>query len=864
MDHPLRSIAPATAIVVLVAVVDLALGPGVSLVPLLVVGPLLAAALAAPREAAGVGAFAVVVAVAVAVSNHALSHTRFLVGVSTVLVGAVLGPVVAAARAHERAARRMAERSGARTDLAVRAGRLFDSGADPLEHLDELAALPVPALADLCVVDLFDLGGALRTATVASERPDKAIALREMRRAHPVRPDSDHPVALVARSGRPVLLRDIEEPDLQAWGYDDDHRDRMRRLGYHSAIVVPLTARGRTIGTVALHKLEGSDPYDDEDLDAAADFARRAGLAIDHARLGAALGATEAELRTVLGGLAEAVTVRRPDGSLVYANQAAAELEGYGSVGEMLEAPVDDFLRRWVVRDEHGDEVERERLPAVRALGGEDPAVLLLALTDRTTGERRWRLTKSTPVLGRDGRPRLAVNVIEDVTEQRRRELGQTFLAHVSKVLTAPLDPAETLEQVAAAVVPKLADWCTIDMPDERGRLRRVATADRAPERRRRSSLLIRERPGRPLRVGPPQVMRTGESEFHPQISDELLRAAALDDAQLEQLRAVGARSVLCVPMVGASDVIGAITMGTVETGRRLSRDDLALAEELGRRTGLAVEHAREHRERSAIAGTLQEALLPPRLPVIADLTIAARFRAAGGGDTVGGDFYDLFPIESDPGAWMLIIGDVTGKGPAAAAITSLARYAMRTAALYERDPSRVLRRLNQVLSHDEQPRRLCTAVCARVEPAPGRATVTVARAGHPPPLLISEDGHVSGVGEPGTLLGAFEHGHWTDTTVHLGPAATLVLYTDGVTDTRGPEGRFGHDRLERIVGSAAGHDPDHVAAALDEALLAFQEGSQRDDVALLVLQPAPVGGETSVVGDGAGYTPARSSDIVR
>jgi serine phosphatase RsbU (regulator of sigma subunit) len=342
--------------------------------------------------------------------------------------------------------------------------------------------------------------------------------------------------------------------------------------------------------------------------------------------------------------------------------------------------------------------------------------------------------------------------------------------------------------------------------------------------------------------------MRTGVPEFYPQITDELLRSAAQDLHQLERLRRVGARSVLTVPMVAATGVIGTITLGTIESGRRLTVEDLALAEELGRRAGTAVEHARVHGERSETAATLQAALLPPRLPELPELAIAARFRAAGGGDTVGGDFYDLFPIAGEDRAWMVVMGDVTGKGAAAAAITSLARYAMRTAALYERDPSRVLQRLNHVLVHDDDRRRLCTAVCARVEPRPGGTAVTIACAGHPPPLRTHRDGRVEAIGEPGTLLGAFEHGHWTDTAVELAPQESVVLYTDGVTDTRGAHSRFGIERLMDVVAAAAGRGADEVASALDDALLGFQEGPQRDDVALLVLQPAAASEPRSAV----------------
>jgi serine phosphatase RsbU (regulator of sigma subunit) len=263
---------------------------------------------------------------------------------------------------------------------------------------------------------------------------------------------------------------------------------------------------------------------------------------------------------------------------------------------------------------------------------------------------------------------------------------------------------------------------------------------------------------------------------------------------------------------------------------------ELDVAEELGRRAGVAVDHAQVHDERTQIAATLQEALLPPRLPSIPGLMLAARFRAAGRGTQVGGDFYDLFPVD---GGWMVLMGDVTGKGASAAATTSLARYTMRVAARYEQSPARVLERLNETLREDtDRPQQICTALCMRIEPDPhGPIRVTVACGGHPPPLLARADAPVQLVGEPGTLLGAFGEGEWYDTSIALIPGDLLLLFTDGVTDTRGARERFGQERVEALFGELAGEDADAVAQRLDDALLDFQDGPQRDDVALLVMQ---------------------------
>jgi serine phosphatase RsbU (regulator of sigma subunit) len=245
------------------------------------------------------------------------------------------------------------------------------------------------------------------------------------------------------------------------------------------------------------------------------------------------------------------------------------------------------------------------------------------------------------------------------------------------------------------------------------------------------------------------------------------------------------------------------------------------------------------HAARTHIATTLQRSLLPPRLPLVPGVTIAARFRAAGETSEVGGDFYDVFAVGD---AWMVVVGDVTGKGPEAAAITSLARFTMRTAAMYERSPGAVLARLNEALAADPDRRQLCTAVCARIEAGDdGTLAAVVARGGHPPPYLVDARGGPQAVGTPGPLLGAFDDGAWEERRVTVGAGDALVFYTDGVTDTHGPGGElFGHERLEELLSSAAGFDADEVASRIDDALRAFETGHQRDDVALLVLRCAP------------------------
>ncbi|HEX6619738.1 MAG TPA: GAF domain-containing SpoIIE family protein phosphatase, partial [Solirubrobacteraceae bacterium] len=349
----------------------------------------------------------------------------------------------------------------------------------------------------------------------------------------------------------------------------------------------------------------------------------------------------------------------------------------------------------------------------------------------------------------------------------------------------------------------------------------------------------------------PAHVLRTGRGVVIGDFDDAAALAwAGGDEERAAVLRASGTRSAMVVPMVAGDRAIGVVTLGTSHSARRLGEAELSLAGELARRAGIAVENARLHADRSHIATTLQRSLLPPRLPVVPGVTIAARFRAAGETSEVGGDFYDVFGVGD---AWMVVVGDVTGKGPGAATITSLARYTMRTAAMYERSPSAVLARLNAALAADPDRRQICTAVCARIEPAgDGTLRVVLARGGHPPPFLISAAGGADTVGTPGPLLGAFDGGDWEESHFVVGVGDALVFYTDGVTDTRGEDGDlFGEDRLSDLLEGSAALDADEVASRIDDALQAFEHGHQRDDVALLVLR-AGAGGDAALAGAGA------------
>lgn len=237
-------------------------------------------------------------------------------------------------------------------------------------------------------------------------------------------------------------------------------------------------------------------------------------------------------------------------------------------------------------------------------------------------------------------------------------------------------------------------------------------------------------------------------------------------------------------------------------------------------------------RERLAhIARTLQASLLPPLLPEIEGIQLAAAFQALGEGYEVGGDFYDAFELSDR--RWAFSLGDVCGKGSEAAALTALARYTLRAAAMRNRDPAAVLNTLNEAINR-QHPDQFCTAVYATLEPQSGK--VELALGGHPHPLLLTASGVVTKVGSPSALLGPYEHWDGRTDTLTLGPGDMLVFYSDGVTEARAAKELFGEQRLEGTLAAATGLQAQGAVNLIEASVLNFA-GELDDDLAILAVR---------------------------
>lgn len=416
---------------------------------------------------------------------------------------------------------------------------------------------------------------------------------------------------------------------------------------------------------------------------------------------------------------------------------------------------------------------------------------------------------------------------------QRRAQ----FLADASRQVSGSLNLAHTVRRSLAACVPHLADWAQIMQlgPDGAAYTSFVAGAPgpTSTARRHPSADGVNGQV-RLLITGRPELLHVAldQDPLHP----DGLVALVPDQGMREQVAALRPADVLGLPLTARGTTFGTLTLAR-RTGYGFVAEDISLAEELAVRIALALDAARRYAERSNVATVLQASLRPPDLPKLEGAALAARYRPASGDGEIGGDFYDAWGDSAD---WSFVLGDVSGKGVDAAVITGQARHTVRGASAVDRDPSAVLRALNTMLDGTTQGRYV-TAVYGRVRrQAGGGLHVTVASAGHPPPLLVRASGEVEPVAVRGLAAGLVAAVEYAQTQVLLAPGDTLVVYTDGVTEASHHSVRHGTRRLAGLLSQYAQAGVDALVEAIEITVLEESGGKQRDDLAVLALRAAP------------------------
>lgn len=477
----------------------------------------------------------------------------------------------------------------------------------------------------------------------------------------------------------------------------------------------------------------------------------------------------------------------------------------------------------------HPDDRESSLDRLQTALDG-DAAGPVVYRTVGADGEVRWIEGRGRAV--RDTHREVAgvLGVCQDVTERERYRQRSEFVAETGRLLGSSLQTGETLIGLTELAVPRLADWCVIDLV-EHGQLWPTAVSHTDPDR---IQLLRRlgHAYGYSREYAPARTVATGEIEHLPEITDELVQHIADDEEHLALLRELAPRSLVAVPLRARGRIIGALTLAYAESGRRHTDDDVGLATDLAEHAAIALDNAALYEERSQLVKALQDALAPGRLPELPGVELAARYDPAGP-EEVGGDFYDV--IATGDG-WLVVLGDVRGKGAAAASMASLARHTIRAAATRTSDPAEILAVLNDALVEHDPEESFCTAVCARLTVGEGPMRVRIVCGGHPLPLCLRADGEVERVSCGGLLVGLFDDLALAPAELDLAPGELLLLYTDGITEARNGNEEYGTARLEQVLRAAAGRSAEGVLDHLRADVSAWEDG-QADDAVMIVLR---------------------------
>ncbi|MFI6377084.1 SpoIIE family protein phosphatase [Streptomyces sp. NPDC050546] len=430
---------------------------------------------------------------------------------------------------------------------------------------------------------------------------------------------------------------------------------------------------------------------------------------------------------------------------------------------------------------------------------------------------------------------------------ERLRRGSLNFLVEASDLLAGTLDRDQTLALMAQMTVPTLATWCavyTIAHQASEPYLSYVLHEDEELIDGIKS-LLSKVPPPDPVPTPGARVWTAPGEVAHQAALRSSMRSLGLSGGPTHQVTpgigptlatasAVGGETVV-LPLVARNRVIGMLTLGK-PTDEHFRQEILELAEDLSRRAALALDNARLYSERTAISQSLQRSLLPPELPVIAGVEVEVIYRAAGEGNEVGGDFYDVFPISD--GAYGFAIGDVCGTGPNAAAVTGLARHALRLLAREGLSGPAVLERLNSAILDEGARSRFLTLLYGEMRPQEdGSAELKVVCAGHPLPLRLRQDGSVEPAAEPQPLLGVIEDLELYEQTVTLDPGDVLLCVTDGVTERREGARMLGDDGLADVLTTCTGLTAGAVAARIMRAVERFASDAPSDDMAILAMR---------------------------
>lgn len=705
-------------------------------------------------------------------------------------------------------------------------------GSSPLaETMDRISDVIVPGFADVCVIDVISDGQVTRVATrVSGPGGDE---FEEVLAARIPNLPTDITDSAASHKSPARLIPRLTDEMLRDLAHDEADLIWLRAFAPHSAITVPLSSRGSKVGALTLVSTWSKRRYAEEDARFVETLGGRVALALDNAGLFLDLQSIEQRMDSVMSVLDQAVVIHDSRGSLIFANAAALKMFNVEDPATVLGAdnvPVQD---RFDFYDENGDPFRLEESPLMAVLDGEKPDPQTIRIISRITGREAWLRAKTQGVSGPAGASLYAVTALEDLTDIKKEEFAHSLLARISEVVHESPDYEQTIRNLAELSVPQLADWCSIYVPRPAdGTLAMVAVAHMDAARRELARTIAEEIPiSLDDRHGPAEVLRSGEAIVVEDVASEL-ESQDLGPRLTTMVRKLDLGSAMILPLSIGDRNLGTFHLAN-ETGRRpYNSFDRDLGERLAARIAIALESSLLASERATIASDLQQGLLPAPIPRIEGWSVATLYRPAGVANEVGGDFYDAFTFR---GGWMVVMGDVTGRGSRAASVTGLARQTLRTASALTGDPIAALGELNRaLLARDDT--SLCSVVAIALRQGSGRE-ISMAVAGHPPPLCVCE-GRLTEIMPTGPVLGAFANPSWDLREITLGTNEQLVVYTDGVTEASGRTERFGEDRLQESVRGTT--SPQDAVKRVEAALEDFCREGLDDDAAVLALQPIP------------------------
>jgi PAS domain S-box-containing protein len=797
-----------------IAGLDAALGEDVRLFGSYLLPIFVAGLTTTPRRTAFVGALALVTMFSMTTfGDQNNGATEIVIRLVVAFVGAALALQTAVLRERDlRTRRRLALINIARTELEATTGLE--------EDLISFARAASHEFADWAILDVRIQDGSA-TRTICHGESVMVAEGDSMPRANVTAAAAAY--AARAQNEGPIIVHHADRNLIEAL-FEDFDAPKLRKA---HVLVLPITI-GTVTATYFLVCPEPYPPWGAAELTQADSLARAAALAARRDQLIDQLSFAQEELRAsrdqvtaIIKGIADGVTAQSADGMMIYANERAAEMLGYASADDIIGKPFSAVHPNMELRDENNDPFDPNQLPSRRALAGEAEPSALLRYTVIPTGREWWTLVKSRAIFNDEGKPLMAISIIEDQTAQRMQSLAQQVLADAGKLLVEASGLEETIARAASAAVPGIADWCAVELLDGGHKIFRTAVAE-APDK-------LSQPEKQPAPASAMNVATSGVPELL--ASNDSVELAKTIGMQLDDDTEV--QSAMIVPIFDRGRPVGAITFAQLRTGTRFTEYDLETALEYGRRAGVAIEGARDMEDRARMLDTLRSSLLPRELPEYEGIELAARFRPAQAEVDVSGDFYDAFTLSD--GSTALVIGDVCGKGPEAAAITALARYTIRTDAMTKIHPAEILRTLNQALKDQVSPDTFCTVALIRLSASDDpevHSLAEVASGGHPLPVLIEADGSARAIGEVGTLLGIVPEPELPVNTVEVKHGESIVLYTDGLSGGRTTDDLGYALLLAREVGSGTAQE---IAVGLDNAAIASQTQPSRDDVAILV-----------------------------